>query len=163
MNTNEKRYEVVENEVLLEYVNNKKKEFLEQYLDFSFQEYLEDVFCYSIENDDINNLINIGSDLIFAFNDSLLEDETFLAFTVQSHFRESNRTEVFGLSFEAEFPSKDKKKSTSFWYSLVIYKGYRNFDITLQQCNNEHAVLDSCFVGKPLSNLIERLRKEGRL
>lgn len=158
-------YKVAENEDLLDYVNDKKKEFLEQYLDLSFQEYLEDVYHYSIEDDDINHLKNIGADIIHEFNCSLLEDEHFLATKIVSHFRESKKKEIFGLSFDGFSCHSSAGEPITWWYALATHQGrYSNaFDITTYKCKSKHTVLDSEFVGKPLSYLVEHLRKENRI
>lgn len=156
-------YKVAENEDLLDYVNAKKKEFLEQYLDFSFQEYLENVYHYSIESDDINDLKNIGTDIVYEFNCSLLDDERFLAATIVSHFKESKEKEVFGLSFSGLSWHSSGGESTTWWYALVIHQGRYRFDIEMHKCRCKHAVSNSEFVGKPLSYLVEHLRKENRI
>lgn len=162
---NENFYKGAENEDLLDYVDGKRKEFLEQYLDFSFQEYLEDVYHYSIEADDINRLNNIGADIIYAFNCSLLEDERFLTTKIISHFRESKKKEIFGLSFGGLSCHSSGGKPMTWWYALATHQGhYSNaFDIATHRCKDKYIVSDSEFVGKPLSYLIEHLRKENRI
>ena len=153
---------LLNNESMLDYINNKKKAFLEQYRDISFLEYLEDVYHYSIEDDDINYLAFIGKDLINEFNQSLLKDEIFLEFPVLSHFRDSKKKDIFCLYRNQEIYSLNSK-ITIIWFALVVHPNNKNIDIAFYEHKNWTAVLDSDFVEKPLSYLIEHLKEENKI